>query len=210
MAGKSGSSGRTSSKVTNVRSTTTTTNGGNSSRTVHRHENHPFNHYSSSSPSYTSHHKYQQQAHHLHVPSPSLSSSFHSSHNKLNSLSLAQFRSNSPSVKSLGQHSRINSSASLTSYTHNHRSPLAVQLSASPSSSSFQSYTRSPLAATTASTVAPVTCSMFYKNALKNRKNKRTKGNSVRRRDISPAHPSALLSYLRGQSFACPSSCRCE
>lgn len=182
MAGKSGSSSRTCSKVTNV---TATGNGGNSS-SINRHKNYPLNHHSST-PSYSSQVK-QQYLHPL---------SSHSSSNKLTAHS-PNLRCATPSSKSFGQSSRINSSSSLTSYSYN-RSPLATALSASPSTSSFQSYNRSPLASI-ASPIAPVTCSMFYKNALRNRKNKRSvKRENSNRRDTSPAHPSALVSYLRGE-----------
>ena len=140
-----------------------------------RHKNHSFNH----SPSYASHNITHQA--HAHVQNSHL------------------IRPHSPSTLTSN---RINSSSSLST-SFNYNSPLAA-VKASPSTSSAPCV--SPLASISRiSYNAPVTCSMFYKNALKKRKNNPKKNSKSsrdnRNRDSSPVHPSALVSYFRGEKI---------
>lgn len=173
MAGKSGSGQVFSSS----KATTATQSNGNCAPR-HKNHHHPFNH--SSSSSYTSTHNKNHQAH-QHIQNSHL-------------------RPHSPSSSSATAFSRINSSSSLSS-SFNYNSPLASKASPSPSTTGVFS---SPISSLNKINYeAPVACSMFYKQALKNRKNSNKKSSNLlrdnRNRDTSPVHPSALVSYLRGK-----------
>lgn len=188
MAGKSGSGQVfTSPKSTNISQS--------NANCASRHKNYPFNH----SSSYTPHHNITTGAGatHHHQTHPHLYSNFtpsSSSPSFPTSSSFSHLRPHSPSKLSS---SRINSSSSLSS-SFNYNSPLSKSGTPAPSPGAFVS----PLASIgKINYSAPGTCSMFYKNALKKKKKKNSSSSTRenRNRDSSPVHPSALVSYLRGE-----------